>query len=446
MVSDEENDELMEKAHSVILLCLGNEVFHEVVEEDTTTKLWLRLESLYMMKSLTNRLYLKKQLELKKRVSKVENDSGKEKTSNSSDVVVVEENSDTIDVLLVTVTNSGDEWILDLGCSYHMSPNRDWFSTYQPIDGTLDFNGCTYKAGSRVLRISKGAFVVVSHGGGRYMLTFINYYSRKIGKRIKSLRTNNGMKFYGEKFNEFCKNESKLEPKVRKCIFLGYANRVKWYRKKQLHIENDLGVRENVEFVTKALETIEKAISIMPKKEEVQPLDDKENAPQEQQYCLVRDRTKRQIKPPQRYAYAYLVAYALIVIENIENEEPQTYHEAITMENARFKAYLEAKGYTQKEGMNFNEVFSPIVEHSSIRMLLAMVALLNLKLKQLDVKTAFLHVFYHHSLKKRGSTCHIVLITKKYIEKVLEHFGMQESKLVSTPLAAYFKLSSVLSP
>ena len=36
---DEENDELKEKAHSVILLCLGNEVFHEVVKEDTTAKL-----------------------------------------------------------------------------------------------------------------------------------------------------------------------------------------------------------------------------------------------------------------------------------------------------------------------------------------------------------------------------------------------------------------------
>ena len=39
---DEENDELMEKTHRVILLCMGNEVFHEVAEEDTTTKLWLR--------------------------------------------------------------------------------------------------------------------------------------------------------------------------------------------------------------------------------------------------------------------------------------------------------------------------------------------------------------------------------------------------------------------
>ena len=59
---NEENDELMEKAHSTILLCLGNEVLHEVAKENMATKLWLKLESLYMTKSLTNRLYLKKRL------------------------------------------------------------------------------------------------------------------------------------------------------------------------------------------------------------------------------------------------------------------------------------------------------------------------------------------------------------------------------------------------
>ena len=62
MMSDEEKYELMEKAYSVILLCLGNKVFCEDVEEGTTTKLWLKLESVYMTNSLTNRLYLKKQL------------------------------------------------------------------------------------------------------------------------------------------------------------------------------------------------------------------------------------------------------------------------------------------------------------------------------------------------------------------------------------------------
>jgi len=41
--------------------------------------------------------------------------------------------------------------------------------------------------------------------------------------------------------------------------------------------------------------------------------------------------------------------------------------------------------------INYNEVFSPAVKHSSIRILLALVAQYKLKLDQFDVKTAFLH-------------------------------------------------------
>lgn len=59
---DEEKDELMEKAHNTILLYLGNKVFHKVVKNDTTVKLWLKLTNLYMMKSLTNHFYLENQL------------------------------------------------------------------------------------------------------------------------------------------------------------------------------------------------------------------------------------------------------------------------------------------------------------------------------------------------------------------------------------------------
>ena len=61
------------------------------------------------------------------------------------------------------------------------------------------------------------------------------------------------------------------------------------------------------------------------------------------------------------------------------------------VEVARYKAHLVAKGFSQREGIDFNEVFSPVVKHSSIRVLLAMVALFDLELEQLDVKTAFLH-------------------------------------------------------
>ena len=62
MMFGEKKYKLMEKLYNTILLCLDNEVLHKVVEEDTTVKLLLKLKSLYMMKSLTNHLHLKKRL------------------------------------------------------------------------------------------------------------------------------------------------------------------------------------------------------------------------------------------------------------------------------------------------------------------------------------------------------------------------------------------------
>ena len=57
----------------------------------------------------------------------------------------------------------------------------------------------------------------------------------------------------------------------------------------------------------------------------------------------------------------------------------------------RYKARLVAKGFSQKAGIDFHEIFSPVVKIVSIRIVLALVALFDLELQQLDVKTAFLH-------------------------------------------------------
>ncbi|GKB03600.1 retrotransposon protein, putative, ty1-copia subclass [Tanacetum coccineum] len=54
--------ELNKKAHSAVILCLGNKVLREVTGKTTVAGVWTKLETLYMTKSLANKLYLKKKL------------------------------------------------------------------------------------------------------------------------------------------------------------------------------------------------------------------------------------------------------------------------------------------------------------------------------------------------------------------------------------------------
>lgn len=51
-----------EKAHATIMLCLADDVITEVASEESAAGLWLKLESLYMTKSLTSKLLLKQRL------------------------------------------------------------------------------------------------------------------------------------------------------------------------------------------------------------------------------------------------------------------------------------------------------------------------------------------------------------------------------------------------
>ena len=59
--SYEDWDEMDLTAASTIQLCLADEVMYNLMDEEMATGLWSRLEILYMTKSLSNKLYLKKQ-------------------------------------------------------------------------------------------------------------------------------------------------------------------------------------------------------------------------------------------------------------------------------------------------------------------------------------------------------------------------------------------------
>jgi len=57
----------------------------------------------------------------------------------------------------------------------------------------------------------------------------------------------------------------------------------------------------------------------------------------------------------------------------------------------RYKARLVAKDFTQREGIDYNETFSPVSSKDSVRIIMALVAHFDLELHQMGVKATFLN-------------------------------------------------------
>ena len=55
------------------------------------------------------------------------------------------------------------------------------------------------------------------------------------------------------------------------------------------------------------------------------------------------------------------------------------------------KARFVARGFSQKEGIDYDETFAPVARYNSIRVIISLVSVLGWKLHQMDVKTTFLN-------------------------------------------------------
>ena len=55
------------------------------------------------------------------------------------------------------------------------------------------------------------------------------------------------------------------------------------------------------------------------------------------------------------------------------------------------RKYWYGKGYSQFQGIDYNETFAPVAKMDSIRLVLAIAASKQWEVHHMDVKTAFLH-------------------------------------------------------
>ena len=57
----------------------------------------------------------------------------------------------------------------------------------------------------------------------------------------------------------------------------------------------------------------------------------------------------------------------------------------------KYKVHFVTRGLSQKEGIDYDEIFAPVARYTTIRSIIALAASQGLNLHQMDVKAAFLH-------------------------------------------------------
>ena len=78
------------------------------------------------------------------------------------------------------------------------------------------------------------------------------------------------------------------------------------------------------------------------------------------------------------FLHIYSLGYSICFSRDAENRP-------------RYKARIVVKGFQQKKGVDFDEIFAQVVKMTSIQMMLSIAASIDLEVEQLEVKTTFLH-------------------------------------------------------
>ena len=63
------------------------------------------------------------------------NKKNKEPEESKGNVGVAQDGYDNAEVLIVTTIEGDKRWILDSRCLSHMTPNKDWFETFEEVHG-----------------------------------------------------------------------------------------------------------------------------------------------------------------------------------------------------------------------------------------------------------------------------------------------------------------------
>ncbi|GKB27302.1 zinc finger, CCHC-type containing protein, partial [Tanacetum coccineum] len=302
------------------------------------------------------------------------------------------------------------------------------------------------------------------------------------------------------------------------CMFVGYAQHSKVYRFYVIKPNDSVSINSIIESRDAIFD--ENCFSLIPRPKDI-ILNSVESQRDDHSYDVPSETTEPCKGKRVRKAKSYGSDFQLYLVEGSRDqvglqysycysieEYPRTYNEAMKSRDDafwkeaiddeigckwifkrkmkvdgtidKFKARLVIQGFRQKEGIDYFDTYAPVARITTIRLLLALAAIHNLVIHQMDVKTTFLNgdleeeVYMKHllcramsirsfcqtkeflssnfSMKDMGEADVILGIRIKrenkgltitqshYIEKILKKFNCEGCGPVSTPMEAGIKL------
>ncbi|KAH9779743.1 hypothetical protein KPL71_007826 [Citrus sinensis] len=289
--------------------------------------------------------------------------------------------------------------------------------------------------------------------------------------------------------------QGKLEPRALKCAFLRYLSGTKGYKlwcvdlkppkciisrdvifKESEMLKSQSSAQRTIQKISRA-ETHHFEVELSKTEDGHNTSHTRENQGSDgisaqltkhtsiQDYQLTRDRQKRQVRAPERLGYADLIAYALTAAHEVDQEEPKTYEEVVTSkESAQWiKAIEDEIDSLNKNGTleliqkpkgrkNYGlkthgeEVIYLVLYVDNMLLTCKNMKLIDLLKQQLRDKFDMKDLgpakkILGVEMVRNRTTSTLFLSQEKYVNKVLEKFGMMNCKPMSTPMTAHFKLS-----
>nr|GEW66454.1 hypothetical protein [Tanacetum cinerariifolium] len=237
-----------------------------------------------------------------------------------------------------------DVWLFDTRATFHMTARRGWFHQYKPISG----GGYVYSCNDHEQKIIgiESIMVKIHDGGAKYFVSFIDDYSRRC--LVYPIKKKSDV------FEVFKVYKARVE--------LDSGKKIKCLR------TDNRGEYTGDEFDT---------------------------------FCRVKGYRLWGLTAHKVVINRDVVFMEDKIKENKEEEgEPSTLQEALSNQmrcfgrkqcKMKLKLFIRIKRYAQKEGIDFNGNFSPVVRMTTIQVVMAMCVTYDLHLEQLDVESAFLY-------------------------------------------------------